>query len=133
MKTRDDIVDGTLLFLGSTSHQHYTISDLYHYLVLPYKFNRLKIFREGDEAIGLLTWAWLLPDRADQFLLGLADLTEKDYKNTKGQLWGIDFISPRGKARQLLGQAKEEHDYPDEEIYFRRLNNPSKVHIRKLK
>lgn len=135
MTTGDDLVDSILLFLDSPTHQHYTVGSLYSYVVLPHKFNRLKVFREEGEAIGLLSWAWLSPDRADQFVLGLAKLNERDYVNTKGQLWGIDFIAPKGKVRQLLRQAREEHLSlnSDAEIRFRRLSDPSKVHIRKLK
>jgi len=134
---RDPIVDGLVLFCRSEAHQHYSMEDLNHYLVIPNRHDKLRVYYEDDKPIGLVTWAWLTKDRADQFLLGLADLNDRDYKAEKQdnlQFWGIDFISPYGKARKIMAEIKKEHAqrYGKSTVRFRRFKDMSKVHRRNL-
>lgn len=134
---RDKVVDAIGLFIGSKNHQHYTIADLNNYLVYPSKYDKLRVYYEGNVPIGLVTWAWLTPDRAEQLLLGLADLVEKDYKAEKKdglQFWGIDFISPYGKARKMMSEIRKESKerYGDVSVRFRRFNNMTKEHKQRL-
>lgn len=134
---KDVLVDALSLFIQSKGHQHYTLADLTPYVVYPNKYDKLRVFYEEGEPIGLVTWAWLTPDRAEQFRLGLADLTEKDYKAEKAdklQFWGIDFISPYGKARKIMSEIRKEsrERYGAVSVKFRRLKNPTKEHTQRL-
>lgn len=134
----DDLVDAVLLFANSKSHQHYTIKDLSTFIILPSKYNKLKVFRESGKAVGLITWIWLTPSRAEQFLLGKADLTKEEYKKEKTsglELWGLDFISPYGKATKILCEFRRDFlkKYGESNINFRRLTSPTVRHERRIK
>jgi len=124
-------VDALGLVCRSTSHQHYTVDDLQSYILFPYNHNKLRVYYEDGLPIGLVTWAWLSPERANDFLLGKVDLEEEDYvlEKTEGyQLWGIEFISPYKKARKIMPELRKECllRYGPELGRFRRFANPTK-------
>jgi hemolysin-activating ACP:hemolysin acyltransferase len=132
-----DIVDAVVLFAGSETHQHYNMDYLNSYLVYPNRHDKLRVYYEAGEAIGLVTWAWLTPEKAKSFLLGEEDLTEADYipeKEEGLQFWGVDFISPKGKARDIMRRIKQESKvrYGPVSVSFRRASNMTVEHKKRL-
>ena len=46
------------------------------------------------------------------------------------QLWGLDFISNTGKAKQMMSSVRKEHLklYGKSKVHWRRFSNPTKTH-----
>ncbi len=133
------VADGLKLFLSSKPHRKYTLDDINTYLVLPIKNNRVRIFYQQEEIpVGLITWCWLTEDKAAKLLQYKYDPVQEDYQDTDiedKQLWGLDFISTTGKARQMISSLKKEHleVYGKEPIArWRRFSDPTKEHKRKF-
>ena len=129
------VADGLSLFINSTPHKRYTLEDINTYLVLPIKNNRVRIFYNQESApVGLITWCWLTEDKAQKLLKYEYNPVQEDYEDTDiedKQLWGLDFISTTGKARQMISSLKKEHL----EVYgkapiarWRRFSDPTKAH-----
>ena len=116
------IADGLKLFINSNSYSRYRLEDINTYLILPIYNNRIRIFYQEEKPIGLITWCWLTKEKANKFLQYKYDPVEEDYKDTEinnKQLWCLDFISTKGKAKQLYGKNK---------VHWRRFSNPTKEH-----
>ena len=129
------IADGLSLFINSASHKRYTLADINTYLVLPIENNRVRIFyNQEGVAVGLITWCWLTEDKAQKLLKYEYNPVQEDYEDKDiedKQLWGLDFISTTGKARQMISSLKKEHL----EVYgkapiarWRRFSDPTKTH-----
>ena len=129
------IADGLSLFINSVSHKRYTLADINTYLVLPIKNNRVRIFYNQEGVpVGLITWCWLTEDKAQKLLKYEYNPVQEDYEDTDiedKQLWGLDFISTTGKARQMIALLKKEHlqVYGKAPIArWRRFSDPTKTH-----
>ena len=128
------IADGLQLFINSNTYEKYRLEDINTYLILPINNNRIRIFYQENKPIGLITWCWLSKDKAQKFLKYEYNPTEEDYKDTNiedKQLWGLDFISTTGKARQMISLVRKEHleVYNKQPIArWRRFSNPTKIH-----
>jgi len=107
------IADGLSLFINSTSHKRYTLADINTYLVLPIENNRVRIFYNQEGVpVGLITWCWLTEDKAQKLLKYEYNPVQEDYEDKDiedKQLWGLDFISTTGKARQMISLVRKEH------------------------
>ena len=129
------IADGLSLFINSASHKRYTLADINTYLVLPIENNRVRIFYNQEGVpVGLITWCWLTEDKAQKLLKYEYNPVQEDYEDKDiedKQLWGLDFISTTGKARQMISSLKKEHleVYNKQPIArWRRFSNPTKIH-----
>jgi len=128
------VADGLTLFIESPSHYKYNLFDIDTYLMLPIINNRIRIFYQENTPIGLITWCWLTEDKAQKFLRYEYDPKQEDYEDTDiedKQLWGLDFISTTGKARQMITSLKKEHlqVYGKAPIArWRRFSDPTKTH-----
>jgi len=127
------ISDGLMLFINSGSHSKYNLNDINSYLILPISNNRIRIFYEEDKPIGLITWCWFKKEKADKFLQYKYNPTQEDYKDKDikdKQLWGLDFISTTGKAKQMMTSIRKEHAelYGSNKVHWRRFSNPTKTH-----
>ena len=132
------IANGLTLFLSSGPHKKYSLRDINTYLVLPVLNNRVRIFyKQDDKPVGLITWCWLTKDKANRFLQYEYDPVQEDYEDTNiedKQLWGLDFISTTGKARQMMASVRKEHNelYNRSKVHWRRFSNPTKEHTREF-
>jgi len=129
------VADGLTLFINSVPHKKYTLDDINTYLVLPIKNNRVRIFYNQESVpVGLITWCWLTEDKAEKLLQYKYEPKQEDYEDTDiedKQLWGLDFISTTGKARQMIASLKKEHlqVYGKAPIArWRRFSDPTKTH-----
>ena len=128
--------DARFLFLRSEHHKNFDSNELYSYLVLPCKKNAIRLYYREGKPIGLVTWCWLTPEKAEDFVNFEYLLLESDYEKREGtELWGLDFITPYGDARKVFSLIKEEYKnvYGEEtKVKWRRAKDPLKVHERKL-
>tara|TARA_R110000824_G_scaffold400681_1_gene608814 strand:+ start:132 stop:551 length:420 start_codon:yes stop_codon:yes gene_type:complete len=127
------IADGLKLFINSNSYSRYRLEDINTYLILPIYNNRIRIFYQEEKPIGLITWCWLTKEKANKFLQYKYDPVEEDYKDTEinnKQLWCLDFISTKGKAKQMITSVRKEHAklYGKNKVHWRRFSNPTKEH-----
>lgn len=99
------------LFLQSPSHRDYLIGDLDTYLLLPIKYNKIRVYMETDKPVGLLTWCFMYPEDADKFLQDEYHPSEDDFKydSIEGkEPWGLELIAPYGHTRQVIRLIKDE-------------------------
>jgi len=127
------VADGLSLFIKSPSHYKYNTSDIHTYLILPIINNRIRIFYQEDLPIGLITWCWFTENKTQKFLQYKYDPQQEDYEDTNikdKQLWGLDFISNTGKAKQMMSSVRKEHLklYGKSKVHWRRFSNPTKTH-----
>ena len=131
------LADGLELFKQSKWHRVYNVNDIYRYLIAPIKYNRIRLYYQEDKPIGLVTWCWLDKEAGSNLLQGQYHITEDDYiADNKEELWGIEFITPYGNARQVMSLTLNYHKnlyQRQEKINWRRLHDPAKRHIREFK
>ena len=112
MLTKDQLIVHSLaLFMQSPAHREWYLKDLNTYLFLPIKHNRMRLYLKGEEPIGLITWCWMYPEDAQEFLLGNYHPSEEDFENDSlegKELWGLEFIAPSGHAREINRLIREE-------------------------
>lgn len=129
--------DSLELLRLSEWHTVYNVEDIYRYIVAPIKYNRIRIFYKDNKPIGLITWCWLSEEAGQKFLEGEYYITESDYvDDTKGNLWGIEFIAPYGNAFEIMKLIRKEHSSVynrNEKVNWRRLSDPSKKHTKEFK
>ena len=129
--------DGRFLFLRSPYHKNYGPDEIQAYLVAPCKKNAIRLYYRNDRPIGMVTWCWLEPDKAEQFLKFEYLPVEEDYeKRPNTELWGLEFIAPYGDGKHIFKAIKEEYKnvYGEEEtVRWRRAKDPLKVHKKRFK
>lgn len=131
--------DSLGLFRKSYWHRDYTVEDIYRYLVAPIQHDRIRIFYQGDEPVGLITWCWLSKEDAEAFLKNQYYITEDDYLyDDKDELWGIEFIAPYGHASQMMRSIRATYKELygtrlKEKVNWRRLSKPSERHTKEFK
>ena len=127
------VADGLELFTNSESHKKYTLPDIKTYLLLPILNNRVRIFYLENKPIGLITWCWFTEYKKEKFLQYKYNPTQKDYEDTDikdKELWGLDFISTTGQAKQMMTAVRKEHKelYGKSKVHWRRFSDPTKTH-----
>ena len=131
------LADGLELFKQSKWHKVYNLNDINRYLIAPIKYNRIRLYYQEDKPIGLVTWCWLDREAGSNLLQNQYHITEDDYiADNKEELWGIEFVTPYGNARQVMSMIRKEHNkiyQRQEKINWRRLHDPAKRHIREFK
>jgi len=127
---------GRFLFLRSPYHKDYGPDEIYAYLVAPCKKNAIRLYYREDKPVGLVTWCWFEPSKAQEFLNFRYLPVEEDYtKRPNTELWGIEFIAPYGDGKQVFRSIKEEYKnlYGEEELVkWRRAKDPLKVHEKRF-
>ena len=131
------LADGLELFKQSKWHKVYNLNDIHRYLIAPIKYNRIRLYYQEDKPIGLVTWCWLTKEAGSNLLQNQYHITEEDYiADDKEELWGIEFVTPYGNAREVMSMIRKEHNklyQRQEKINWRRLHDPAKRHIREFK
>ena len=127
------VADGLKLFIESPSHYKYNLFDIDTYLILPITNNRFRIFYQEDKPVGLITWCWFTKDKTQKFLQYKYDPIQEDYEDTNikdKELWGLDFISTTGKAKQMMSSVRKEHKelYGSTKVHWRRFSDPTQTH-----
>jgi len=122
------LVDALYLFNQSEEHLGYCLFEFNAYLVYPLLNDKLVMFYEDGKPVGLVTWAFLSDDKAEQFAEDAYMLEESDYwREDDDQLWGIEFIAPYGHARQIMKAMKQvyqdRYDIPKRSVHWKRLHN----------
>ena len=130
------VLDGLRLLEVGDTHSKYTPQEIISYLLYPIEHNRLRLYYIDNKPIGLCTWCWLSPTKANLFLNDKYTPTEEDYslENPGGdyQLWGIEFIAPYGHTRKMMRTLRNEHKelYGTTKVHFRRFYDRNKLHRR---
>jgi len=130
------VLDGLRLLEVGDTHSKYTPQEIISYLLYPIEHNRLRLYYIDNKPIGLCTWCWLSPTKANLFLNDRYTPTEEDYslENPGGdyQLWGIEFIAPYGHTRKMMRTLRNEHKelYGTTKVHFRRFYDRNKLHRR---
>ena len=133
------VLDGLRLLEVGDIHSKYTPNEVISYLLYPIEHNRLRLYYIGDKPVGLVTWCWLSPTKANRFLNDEYTPTEEDYAlENPGeyyQLWGIEFIAPYGHTRQVMRSLRVLHKElygTTNQVHFRRFYDRHKLHRRTL-
>ena len=131
------LADGLELFRQSKWHKVYNVEDIYRYLIAPIKHNRITLYYQEDKPIGLVTLCWLDKDSSKNLLKNKYYITEDDYiTDDKEELWGIEFVTPYGHARQVMYMISKQHHTKykrKEKVNWRRLHDPDKRHTKEFK
>lgn len=129
--------DARFLFLRSPYHKDYTPDEHYAYLVAPCKKDAIRLYYRNNRPVGLVTWCWFEPDKAEEFLNFKYLPVESDYeKRPDTQLWGIELIAPYGDGARVFKAIKKEHAnvYGEEQdVRWRRATDPFTVHKKRFK
>lgn len=133
------VLDGLRLLEVGDTHSKYKPKEVISYLLLPIEHDRIRLYYVDDKPIGLATWCWLSPTKANLFLNDSYTPTEEDYslENPDGdyQLWGIEFIAPHGHTRQVMRALRNLHKElygTTSSVHFRRFYDRHKLHRRTL-
>ena len=64
---------------------------------------------EGGPPVAFLSWAWLAPHKAEQYIADTHRFRPADflYTSPDDQLWFIDLIAPHGHAMQICRVAQD--------------------------
>jgi hemolysin-activating ACP:hemolysin acyltransferase len=112
------------LLLDSEYHKHYSKEDVIRTIVAPIKNKKALAVFKDDRIVSLLTWAFLNKEQVDGYLSKTRKLRAKDFEQTEGDLWFIDFIAPYGDVKTIIKEYQREFSvlYPDVEAgkMFRR-------------
>lgn len=118
------------LMTRSPLHKHLKIGDLEWLLMPAILLNQFRLFRAGEQVVGLALWAYLTPDQAlemgksgkvkpedwrhgtdvlqvvkDQQAGKKVALPEPILKDGEVELWLVDFVVPFATAENKLAQA----------------------------
>ena len=118
------------LMTRSPLHKHLKIGDLEWLLMPAILMNQFRLFRAGEQVVGLALWAYLTPEQAaemgkagkikpedwrfgtdvlqvvkDQQAGKNVELAEPELKDGEVELWLVDFIVPFANAENKLAQA----------------------------
>ena len=95
----------SMLMLNSKLHRTYRINDIGSLILPAIDFNQFRLYKQGDEPIGLMTWAFLSRDIEDKLIQDNYMLQYQDWKSGD-QAWVIDFLAPFGHAKEILKDLK---------------------------
>lgn len=129
------VLDGLRLLEIGDTHSTYRPEEVISYLLYPIEHTKLRLFYQGGKPIGLATWCWLSPTKANLFLNDEYRLQEEDYllDNPGGdsQLWVIEFIAPYGHTRKVYRDLRTLHKElygTTATVHFRRFYDRHKLH-----
>lgn len=122
------LADALHLFNLSPIHRRYTVEDLQTYLLLPVKYDTLRIYYQDGKPVGLVTWCWMTEENGRAFLNDQYHPTKEDHDfdlSEGKELWGMEFITPHGHAKQVMKLIKQAclDLYGHSDVYWRRFSN----------
>ena len=140
MKSRNTVLDCLYLFNKSEDHRLYTLVEFNNYCLFPLIHKKARLFYDGDQPVGFVSWAWLTAEEADEFLSERWMPDEAVWKRPDSvdgmyHLWGMDFIAPFGNALTVMrGMRKHsKHLYgTNVPVHWRRFKQPDKVHTKEF-
>lgn len=130
------VLDSLRLFNKSEEHRLYTLVEFNIYCLFPILHGKARLFYEGDMPVGFVSWAWLTPEEAEEFLSERWMPTEDVYQrpdkiDEQYQLWGIEFIAPHGHtAKVMRGMMRHSQTILGRRVkaHWRRFKQPDRVH-----
>jgi hemolysin-activating ACP:hemolysin acyltransferase len=136
--TREQLIAYSIeLFLQSPSHKRWSIGSLETYLLLPIKYNRLRVYMEKDKPVGLVTWCWMSSTDSSNFLQDNYHPSEEDFQfdDVEGkELWGLELIAPYGHTRQVIRLIYNEigETYGKQPVNWRRFHSRDKQRTKRF-
>lgn len=138
MQLQKAVLDSLYLFNQSPDHSIYTLVEFNHYALFPIIHNKCRIFYEGEQPIGFVSWVWLTKEEGQAFLSEDYVPDETAYKrpdkvDPELELWGIEFIAPFGHARSVMRQMRQHslnHLGTQIPAHWRRFKQPDRLHKR---
>lgn len=130
--TREQLIAYSIeLFLQSPVHKRWYIEDVETYILLPIKYNRLRVYMEKDKPVGLVTWCWMSSINSSKFIQDNYHPSDEDFKydNIEGkELWGLEFIAPYGHTKQVMRLIYDEvgETYGKQPVNWRRSHSRDK-------
>ena len=103
------VVDGLFLFNQSKRHLNYPLHELNNWLIYPIIQDKIRVFYDdAGKPISLVTWCWLTKEQGIAFDADDYVPTEEDYaRDTGDELWGIQFIAPKGHTIKTMRAMRE--------------------------
>jgi cytolysin-activating lysine-acyltransferase len=102
------LTDALQVLSNSPYHQSWGLSKVGTYIVAPIRNKRLKVvYDRGSRPVGLMTWAYLPPDRELSYVEDPSSLAAMDFASNDGTLWAIDFAAPYGHCREVVRALRE--------------------------
>jgi cytolysin-activating lysine-acyltransferase len=140
MKSRNTVLDCLYLFNQSDDHRLYTLVEFNNYCLFPLIYKKARLFYDGDQPIGFVSWAWFTTEEAEDFLSERWMPDEKvwsrpDIIDDQYQLWGIDFIAPFGHTTKVMrGMMKYSQTELGRRVpaNWRRFKSPDKIHTKEF-
>jgi cytolysin-activating lysine-acyltransferase len=140
MQNRNTVLDCLYLFNKSDDHRLYTLAEFNSYCLFPLLHKKARLFYDGDQPVGFVSWAWLTEEEAEEFLSEMWMPDEEVWKrpdviDDQYQLWGIDFIAPFGHSTKVMrGMMKHSQSVLGKRIpaHWRRFKQPDKVHTKEF-
>ena len=140
MQLQKAVLDSLYLFNQSPDHRIYTLVEFNHYCLFPLIHSKARLFYENDMPIGYVSWAWLTPDEAQNFLDERWVPDEQTYKRpdviTENlTLWGIEFIAPFGGTLSVMrGMMHHSKSILGRRVpaNWRRFKQPDKIHTKEF-
>ena len=140
MQNRNTVLDCLRLFNKSEDHRLYTLAEFHSYGLFPLLYKKARLFYDGDQPIGFVSWAWLTAEEATEFLSEMwipdeAVWKRPDIVDDQYQLWGIDFIAPYGHTTKVMrGMMKHSQTVLGQRVpaNWRRFKSPDKIHTKEF-
>jgi len=140
MQNRNTVLDCLYLFNQSDFHKQYTLAEFNTYCLIPLIHNKAYLFYEDDQPVGFVTWIWLTPEEAVEFLAERWMPDEEVWKrpdtiDDRYELWGIDFITPFGHSTKVMrGMMKHSQSILGKRVpaNWRRFKQPDKKHTKEF-
>ena len=128
--------DSRFLMSHSPYHKDYDSNLYVAYIVNACKTNSIRLYYREGKPIGLVTWCYFEPEKAEEFLEFRYLPTEEDYiRRPNTQLWGIELIAPFGDGAYVFKAAKEEYTKlinEGEVVRWRRAKDPLRIHEKRF-
>lgn len=93
------------LFLASDRHRDGSLTDFAAAILPAVHFNQFRIYRDGQRAIGFVSWAYFTTQEAEGYMAGDFDFEVSAWIGGE-HLWFIDFIAPYGHAIRMADDLK---------------------------
>jgi cytolysin-activating lysine-acyltransferase len=140
MQNRNTVLDCLRLFNKSEDHRLYTLAEFHSYCLFPLLYKKARLFYDGAQPIGFVSWAWITEEEATEFLSERWAPDEAVWKrpdiiDDQYQLWGIDFIAPYGHTTKVMrGMMKHSQTVLGQRVpaNWRRFKSPDKIHTKEF-
>ena len=136
MQLQKAVLDTLYLFNQSPDHRIYTLVEFNTFATFPILHEKCRLFYDGSDPIGFVSWVWLTEQEGDDFLAERFVPAEETYKRPNDlsanlNLWGVEFIAPFGHARHVMRSMRQYSQNvlgQKEPAHWRRLKQPDRLH-----